>query len=91
MKIDRDFIRDIDTDTYDQALSGAIISMANDLGMSVVAEGIETVTQESFLKSKSCSLGQGYYYSKPLPTDAFKEKYLSEDARALHRLELVKM
>lgn len=91
VKIDRDFIRDIDTDTYDQALSGAIISMANDLGMSVVAEGIETVTQESFLKSKSCSLGQGYYYSKPLPTDAFKEKYLSEDARALHRLELVKM
>lgn len=89
VKIDRDFIRDIDTDAYDQALSGAIISMANDLGMSVVAEGIETVTQETFLKSKSCSLGQGYYYSKPLSPDAFKKKYLAESVKA-HRLKLVK-
>ncbi|MGF1731718.1 EAL domain-containing protein [Photobacterium kasasachensis] len=91
VKIDRDFIRDIDTDTYDQALSGAIISMANDLGMSVVAEGIETATQEAFLKTKSCNIGQGYYYSKPLTTDAFRDRYLADNTSTKTTLALVKM
>lgn len=49
----------------------AIISLAHNLDMQVVAEGIDTAKQAEILKEMNCDYGQGYYFSKPLPPDEF--------------------
>jgi EAL domain-containing protein (putative c-di-GMP-specific phosphodiesterase class I)/CheY-like chemotaxis protein len=66
VKIDRDFIREITTDVNDAALAKAIISMAHNLGMKVVAEGVETEAQCDFLRKNMCDQIQGYFFSPPL-------------------------
>ncbi len=70
LKIDRSFVRDIPGDADDTAIAMAIIAMAHSLGIQVVAEGVETAEQLAFLCAKSCASMQGYYLSKPLPTEA---------------------
>ncbi|WP_250657934.1 EAL domain-containing protein [Alkalimarinus coralli] len=67
LKIDRSFIKDIGIDASDAAITVAIITLANELNMSVLAEGVETEGQMLFLEGHGCSAYQGYYYSKPLP------------------------
>ncbi len=67
IKIDRSFVRDLPADTEDQAIAQAIISMGKALGMTVIAEGVETVEQEEFLRSHACDEMQGFLFSKPLP------------------------
>ena len=67
IKIDRSFVRDLPNDAEDQAIAQAIISMGKALGMTVVAEGVETVEQQAFLRSHACDEMQGYLFSKPLP------------------------
>jgi EAL domain-containing protein (putative c-di-GMP-specific phosphodiesterase class I) len=67
IKIDRSFVRDLPNDSEDQAITQAIISMGKALGMTVVAEGVETVEQQAFLRSHACDEMQGYLFSKPLP------------------------
>jgi diguanylate cyclase (GGDEF)-like protein len=67
IKIDRSFVRDLPVDTEDQAIAQAIISMGKALGMTVIAEGVETVEQEAFLRSHACDEMQGFLFSKPLP------------------------
>jgi EAL domain-containing protein (putative c-di-GMP-specific phosphodiesterase class I) len=67
IKIDRSFVRDLAKDSEDQAIAQAIISMGKALGMTVVAEGVETVEQQTFLRSHSCDEMQGFLFSKPLP------------------------
>ena len=67
IKIDRSFVRDLPQDSEDQAIAQAIISMGKALGMTVVAEGVETVEQQAFLRSNRCDEMQGYLFSKPLP------------------------
>ncbi len=68
IKIDRSFVRDLPNDTEDQAIAQAIISMGKALGMTVVAEGVETAEQEAFLRDHACDQMQGYLFSKPLPS-----------------------
>lgn len=80
VKIDRSFVSDIGSDAHDQALCSAIISMANDLEMKVVAEGVENKLQADFLAQKKCCIGQGYYYSKPLSAEDFA-KYFYEQKK----------
>jgi diguanylate cyclase (GGDEF)-like protein len=67
IKIDRSFVRDLPRDSEDQAIAQAIISMGKALGMTVVAEGVETIEQETFLRNHACDEMQGYLFSKPLP------------------------
>jgi diguanylate cyclase (GGDEF)-like protein len=67
IKIDRSFVRDLPDDSEDQAIAQAIISMGKALGMTVVAEGVETTEQETFLRDHACDEMQGYLFSKPVP------------------------
>jgi diguanylate cyclase (GGDEF)-like protein len=67
IKIDRSFVRDLPNDSEDRAIAQAIISMGKALGMTVVAEGVETVEQETFLRNQECDEMQGFLFSRPLP------------------------
>jgi len=67
LKIDRSFIKDIPGDISDVEITGAIIAMAQKLGLEVIAEGAETQEQIDFLKQNGCYNVQGYFFSKPLP------------------------
>jgi len=73
IKIDRSFVRDLAEDPEDQAIAQAIISMGKALGMTVVAEGVETVEQQTFLREQGCDEMQGYLISKPVPAREFAE------------------
>jgi diguanylate cyclase (GGDEF)-like protein/PAS domain S-box-containing protein len=71
LKIDKSFVRDLKTDTDDAAIVSAVLSMARDLRVEVVAEGVETEEQLAFLAERRCDLIQGYYFSRPLPPTDF--------------------
>ena len=69
IKIDRSFVRDLPDDCEDKAIAQAIISMGKALGMTVVAEGVETSEQETFLRNHACDEMQGFLFSKPVPPE----------------------
>lgn len=69
IKIDRSFVRDLSTDAEDQAITQAIINLGKALGMTVVAEGVETIEQRAFLSHHACDEMQGYLFSKPAPPE----------------------
>jgi diguanylate cyclase (GGDEF)-like protein len=66
IKIDRSFVRDLAESAEDRAIATAIISMGKALGLTVVAEGVETTEQDAFLRGHACDEVQGYLFSKPL-------------------------
>jgi diguanylate cyclase (GGDEF)-like protein/PAS domain S-box-containing protein len=67
LKIDRSFIKDLETDSDDAAIAAAIIALAHKLGKEVIAEGVETEGQLNFLRDQQCDIIQGYFFSRPLP------------------------
>ncbi len=71
LKIDRSFVRDMTTSANDQVIVSAVLSMARELGLEVVAEGVETVEQLDLLQHKGCPLVQGYYIGRPMPAANF--------------------
>ena len=78
MKLDKEFFNDCDGDKdidRGKQIVTHVISMAKDLEMSVLAEGVETKTQKEFLKEAECDMIQGYYYAKPMAMPEFEQLY----------------
>jgi EAL domain-containing protein (putative c-di-GMP-specific phosphodiesterase class I) len=72
LKIDRSFVCDISRDASDAAIVASIITLAHNLKLAVIAEGVETGDQLSYLRRHGCDQMQGYYFSKPLPSTEFE-------------------
>ncbi|MHA1569016.1 MAG: two-component system response regulator [Alphaproteobacteria bacterium] len=71
LKIDQSFVRNIVTDADDAAIAKTIVRLGQSLGIKVIAEGVETVEQLSYLSHMDCDEAQGYYFAKPLPPEEF--------------------
>lgn len=72
LKIDRSFIRNIPGSVKDSSVARAIVNIGRELGITTVAEGIETSEQAAFLSEHGCDVGQGYLFHKPMPGEAFR-------------------
>ncbi|WP_271407762.1 putative bifunctional diguanylate cyclase/phosphodiesterase [Pseudomonas sp. Q1-7] len=83
LKIDQSFIRDVLVDPNDAAIACAIISLSQILGLSVIAEGVETDAQRAFLLAHGCQAYQGNFFSRPLPPEQFRQ-YVHERLMAEH-------
>ncbi|WP_018754215.1 EAL domain-containing protein [Paenibacillus terrigena] len=90
LKIDKSFVRDIMLDKNDSNIVSTIISMAHNLNLDVVAEGVETKDQLNFLQMKKCDVIQGYYFSKPLSVDDFEKSFyqLNDDIKINYSVEM---
>ena len=86
LKIDRSFVRDVRGDAEGKAIINAIIALGHALNLTVVAEGVETKEQESFLREQKCDEEQGYLISVPLPAAEFAG-FLAEQTRARLRAQ----
>jgi diguanylate cyclase (GGDEF)-like protein/PAS domain S-box-containing protein len=73
LKIDQSFVRNLNVKHTDALIVQTIIGMANNLGMEVIAEGVETETQRAFLEQNGCALCQGYLFSRPVPLAEFEQ------------------
>lgn len=71
LKIDKSFVQDMQYDGNERSLVQAIIAMASSLGLSVVAEGVESAAHLQILREMGCHYAQGYYFSRPLPAEDF--------------------
>lgn len=72
LKIDKSFVWELEQDSANQAILKAIVALGHNLGLNVIAEGVETESQRDFLMSIGCDEMQGYLYSRPLPLDAIE-------------------
>lgn len=78
LKLDKGFMNSCDNDNQrEQKVISHVISMAKDLEISVLAEGVETESQKTFLEQANCDMIQGYYYAKPMPMEEFDEFLLN--------------
>ncbi|OPY97981.1 histidine kinase [Bradyrhizobium sacchari] len=75
LKIDRSFVLDLLTDSDDAAIVGSTIGLSKQLGLTVVAEGIENRATADFLVSMGCEEGQGYFFGRPMPVEAFEQQF----------------
>lgn len=73
MKIDMSFIRQIETNPKTKSMLRFLIDMAHEMGIHIVAEGVETEVQADFLKKSHCDYIQGYYYYRPIPQEEFRK------------------
>ncbi len=78
IKIDRSFIMDLHCDSDDAAITSAIISISQSLGLDLVAEGVERAEQRDFLRARGCHVAQGYFFSRPVPQDEFHRMLLDQ-------------
>jgi EAL domain-containing protein (putative c-di-GMP-specific phosphodiesterase class I) len=76
IKIDQSFVRGMLSNDNDRVLVETIISMAHNLGLKLVAEGVETAEQRDRLAELGCEIGQGYLFGRPVPAEEFAQAYL---------------
>lgn len=87
VKIDQTFIRNIKADSNNRAIVRAVIELAHGMNLKVIAEGIETEDERSFIVSQQCDEMQGYFFSKPVPPDKFEALLLSQkDFKQIKRM-----
>ncbi|MDD5365555.1 MAG: EAL domain-containing protein [Gallionellaceae bacterium] len=87
IKVDKSFVGDMGEDGGDRTLVEAVVAMARSLGMSVVAEGVETAGQLDLLRAMNCRYGQGYYFSRPVPAEQFEAAAVRIDKMLAGRVE----
>lgn len=75
IKIDKSFVADLSPGSKNHSLCKAIVTMAHELGMMVIAEGVETVEQVNMLREAGCDYGQGYYFGRPAPHAQFEAEW----------------
>ena len=75
LKIDKSFVMDIMNDESDANIVGTIIAMAHNLGLKVIAEGVENKEQLSFLQLRNCDFVQGYFFSRPISAEVFENEF----------------
>ena len=78
LKVDREFIKDINLDRNGEAIIRAILALSKSLGLKVVAEGVEEASQVAFLKDIGCDFVQGFFYSKPLSVIDLERRFRSD-------------
>ena len=76
LKMDKSFVMDVIDDPNDAAIARSIIGLGQNLGLSVIAEGVETEAVMSFLKQAECPEFQGFYLGRPMAADQFEQTYL---------------
>lgn len=81
IKLDREFVRDVDSDVTSAALTSAMIQMARGVGLEIVAEGVETERQLAVLVREGCNRWQGFHGSRPIPPERFVELLASGGRR----------
>ena len=77
LKIDRSFVREVDREPQAATIVATFIQLGHGLGMTTLAEGIETESEWRFLAERGCELGQGYFFSRPVPADEIAARYRS--------------
>src|SRR5262249_49555883 len=75
LKIDRSFVRELCADAEDRAIVRSTIGLGHELGLSVVAEGVEDVATWELLHDLGCDIGQGYYVGRPVSADEVRERF----------------
>jgi EAL domain-containing protein (putative c-di-GMP-specific phosphodiesterase class I) len=87
LKIDRSFVFELLADADDAAIVGSTIGLSKQLGLSVIAEGIENRATADLLVSMGCEEGQGYYFGRPMPAEAFESQFLTPQESTAKVLE----
>lgn len=83
MKIDRCFVNDL---PHESPIASTILMLGQQLNLHIVAEGIENEAQLNWLKQMNCEIGQGFYYSQPLPLDEFEAKYIAPNTATISQI-----
>ena len=83
LKIDRSFVNQIQAEHSNYQIVNTIVALSNQLGLTIVAEGIETQQQLQWLQHLGCALGQGYLFSQPLPAQAIELRFLKHSGEGL--------
>lgn len=81
LKIDKVFTDSVVGDPRNKTIIGTIISLSHDLGLKVIAEGVETKEQQEVLRELDCDSLQGYLFAKPAPAEVFHKHYLQKNRR----------